>query len=147
MKDWIKNKSKQTGTPPNVLLQTYMMERLVERVSISHYRNNLILKGGFLIASMVGIDRRTTKDLDATAKGLSITQDGLKVILGEIISLDADDGATFEIQDIKNIHDISEYDDFRVSNLFGYAVHLIHTVIGVSSWLQQRQCNPSLPRL
>ena len=115
LKDWIKNKSRQTGTPPNVLLQTYMMERLVERVSISHYHNNLILKGGFLIASMVGIDRRTTKDLDATAKGLPITKDGLKKILGEIISLDADDGATFEIQDIRNIHDISEYDDFRVS--------------------------------
>jgi predicted nucleotidyltransferase component of viral defense system len=115
LKDWIKNKSKQTGTPPNVLLQTYMMERLVERVSISPYRNNLILKGGFLISAMVGIDRRTTKDLDATAKGLALSRDGIKGILAEIISLDADDGAVFEIQSIRNIHDISEYDDFRVS--------------------------------
>ena len=115
LKDWIKNKSKQTGTPPDVLLQTYMMERFLERVSISPYRTNLILKGGFLIAAMVGVDRRTTKDLDATAKGLPISQDSLRGILSEIISLDADDGVEFEIQDIKNIHDISEYDDFRAS--------------------------------
>jgi predicted nucleotidyltransferase component of viral defense system len=115
LKDWIKNKSKQTGTPPNTLMRTYMMERLLERVSMSPYRNNLILKGGFLIAAMVGIDKRTTEDLDATAKGMPISEDGLKGILGEIISLDADDGATFEINSIKSIHDIGEYDNFRVS--------------------------------
>ncbi|MCL1908660.1 MAG: nucleotidyl transferase AbiEii/AbiGii toxin family protein [Holophagaceae bacterium] len=115
LKDWIKNKSKQTGTTPNALMQTYMMERLLERLSISPYRNNFILKGGFLIAAMVGVGRRTTKDLDATAKGLSINQNNIKAILNKITSLDAGDGANFEIQDIKNIHDISEYDDFRVS--------------------------------
>jgi predicted nucleotidyltransferase component of viral defense system len=104
-----------------------MMERFLERVSISPYRNNLILKGGFLIASMVGINQRTTKDLDATLKGLPITKGGLKGILDEIISLDANDGVYFEIQDIKNIHDISEYDDFRVStwaSLYTVRVHM-----------------------
>ena len=115
LKDWIKNKSKQTGVPANVLLQTYMMERLLERMSISSYRDNLILKGGFLIAAMVGIDRRSTMDMDATVKGLPISYDGIRELLNEIISLDAGDGVTFEIQDIKNIHDVSEYDDFRVS--------------------------------
>ena len=115
LKDWIKNKSKQTGAPANVLLQTYMMERLLVRVSISSYRDNLILKGGFLIAAMVGIDRRTTIDMDATVKGLSVSREGITEILNGIISLDTDDGVSFEIQDIKNIHDISEYDDFRVS--------------------------------
>ncbi|MCL2437404.1 MAG: nucleotidyl transferase AbiEii/AbiGii toxin family protein [Clostridiales bacterium] len=115
LKDWIKNKSKQTGTPANVLLQTYMMERLLERVSISRYRGNLILKGGFLIAAMVGIDRRTTMDMDTTLKGLPVSREGIKNILSEIISFDADDGVSFEIQDIKNIRDISEYDDFRIS--------------------------------
>jgi predicted nucleotidyltransferase component of viral defense system len=92
-----------------------MMERLLERVSISPYRDNLILKGGFLIAAMVGIDRRTTMDMDTTVKGLPVSRDGIENILSEIISLDADDGISFEIQDIKNIRDISEYDDFRVS--------------------------------
>ena len=115
LKDWIKNKSKQTGAPANVLLQTYMMERLLERVSLSPYRDNLILKGGFLIAAMVGVGRRTTMDMDTTVKGLPVSREGVGSILTEIISVDADDGVTFEIQDIKNIHDISEYDDFRVS--------------------------------
>ena len=115
LKDWIKNKSGQTGTPANVLLQTYMMERLLERVSISSYRDNLIIKGGFLIAAMVGIDRRTTMDMDTTVKGMPVSRESIESILGEVISLDADDGVSFEIQDIKNIRDISDYDDFRVS--------------------------------
>jgi len=115
LKDWIKNKSKQTGVPANTLLQTYIMERLVERVSISQYRENLILKGGFLIAAMVGIDRRSTMDLDTTLKGLPINRKKIEDILKDIISIDAGDNIVFEIRDIKNIHDISEYDDFRIS--------------------------------
>ena len=115
LKDWIKNKSKQTGTPANALLQTYMMERFLERVSVSAYRDNLILKGGFLIAAMVGIDRRTTMDMDTTVKGLPVNREETEKIFNEIISIDTDDGVTFEIQDIKNIRDISDYDDFRIS--------------------------------
>ena len=115
LKDWIKNKSKQTGVPANVLLRSYMMERLLERVSLSSYRENIILKGGFLIAAMVGIDRRSTMDMDTTIKGLPISYEGIGNILREIMSVDTGDRVTFEIQDIRNIHDISEYDDFRVS--------------------------------
>jgi predicted nucleotidyltransferase component of viral defense system len=115
LKDWIKNKSQQIGTPANVLLQSYMMERLLERVSLSSYRENMILKGGFLIAAMVGIDRRSTMDIDTTIKGLPISRENLVGILEEIIAIDTADGVTFEIQDVKNIHDVSEYDDFRVS--------------------------------
>jgi len=70
LKDWIKNKSAQTGAPANMLLQNYMMERLLERISLSPYRKNMILKGGFLIAAMVGIDKRSTMDMDTTIKGI-----------------------------------------------------------------------------
>ena len=115
LKDWIKNKSKQTGASANILLRSYMMERLLERVSLSSYRENMILKGGFLISAMVGIDRRSTMDMDTTMKGLPVSRKGIENILQEIINLDVGDGVTFEIQNIKNIHDISEYDDFRVS--------------------------------
>ena len=115
LKDWIKNKSKQTGVPANVLLRSYMMERLLERVSLSPYRGNMILKGGFLIAAMVGIDRRSTMDMDTTMKGLPVSRETIEGILKEIINIDAGDGVVFEIQDIKNIHDISEYDDFRIA--------------------------------
>jgi predicted nucleotidyltransferase component of viral defense system len=115
LKDWIKNKSKQTGAPTNTLLQSYMMERLLERISLSSYRENMILKGGFLIAAMVGVDKRSTMDMDTTIKGISVDRKSIETILREILSVDAGDDVKFEIQDIKNIHDISEYDDFRVS--------------------------------
>jgi predicted nucleotidyltransferase component of viral defense system len=123
LKDWIKNKSRQTGTPANVLLQNYMMERFLERVSLSDYRENIVLKGGFLIAAVVGVDKRSTMDMDTTVKGLTVNRESIERILTDIISIDASDGVTFELQDIKNIHDISEYDDFRVSLLAAF-----HTV-------------------
>jgi predicted nucleotidyltransferase component of viral defense system len=115
LKDRIKNKSKQTDVHANTLLQNYMMERFLERVSLSKYRENIILKGGFLIASMVGVDKRSTMDLDTTVKNLPFNREEIERIMLQIITIDADDGVTFEIQDICNIRDISQYDDFRVS--------------------------------
>ena len=115
LKAWLKNKSKQTGVPANVLLQTYMMERLLERVSLSSYRDNLILKGGFLIAAMIGIDRRTTMDMDTTVKDLPVSSESVKAMLDEIISIGVEDGVSFKIQNMVNIRNVSEYDDYRVS--------------------------------
>jgi len=115
LKDWVKNKSDKTGIPANTLLHSYMMERFLERVSLSVYRENMILKGGFLIAAMVGIDSRSTMDLDTTIKGLPVGHEEIEKIINEIISIDTGDSVTFEILNIKNIHDVSDYDDFRVS--------------------------------
>jgi len=115
LKDWIKNKSKETGTHANELLQNYMLERLLERISLSPYRENMIIKGGFLIAAMVGVDLRSTMDLDTTIKGLPISREKIVSMMNEIISIPVNDGVSFEIKDIKNIRDISEYDDYRVS--------------------------------
>lgn len=69
LKDLIRNLSKQKNVEAEIILRNFMLERLLERVSISKYRDNFILKGGMLIAAMVGIDTRTTMDLDATIKG------------------------------------------------------------------------------
>ena len=115
LKSYIKNKSKQTGTHANELLQKYMMERFLERMSLSDYRENMILKGGFLIAAMVGVDKRSTMDMDMTLKGLPVNREEIEKILREIIAIPIGDGVAFEIKGIKNIHAISEYDDFRVS--------------------------------
>ena len=87
----------------------------MERVSASVYRVNMILKGGFLIAAMVGVGKRSTMDIDATIKGLSINRAEIEKIIREIINIDIGDGIIFEIQNIKNIHETGEYDDFRVS--------------------------------
>ena len=115
LKSYIKNKSKQTGTHSNELLQNYMLERFLERISLSTYRENIILKGGFLIAAMVGVDKRSTMDMDTTVKGLPVNREEIEKMVREIIAVEVDDGVAFEIKSIKNIHDISEYDDYRVN--------------------------------
>jgi len=117
LKDKLKNKSKDTGTHATELLQNYMLERFLERMSRSSYHENMILKGGFLIAAMVGVNKRSTMDIDTTTKGLPVNREGVEKIIREIISVDVDDGVTFEVIDIKNIHGVNEYDDFRISFL------------------------------
>jgi predicted nucleotidyltransferase component of viral defense system len=92
-----------------------MMERLLERISISRYKDNFILKGGFLIAAMVGIDIRSTMDMDTTIKGIPVNRESIEKILNEIMSIELDDNVTFRLKAVKSIHDVSDYDDFRVS--------------------------------
>ncbi|TYC85557.1 nucleotidyl transferase AbiEii/AbiGii toxin family protein [Acetobacterium wieringae] len=127
LKDWINNRAKREGVIANTLLQSFMMERLLERIAVSDYRDNFILKGGFLIAAMIGIDMRSTMDMDTTLKGISIDQPEIQKILSEIMSIDLEDHVNFNIKGIKSIHDTSEYDDFRVSleaNFFTIKVNL-----------------------
>lgn len=92
-----------------------MMERLLERIAVSGYRENFILKGGFLIAAIVGIGARSTMDMDATIKGLPVNESSIKDIITEILSIPINDNVTFELSSIKPIHDDVEYKDFRVS--------------------------------
>lgn len=115
LKDRINNMAKNNNLIANTLLQNFMMERFLERISISKYKDNFIIKGGFLIAAIVGLDMRSTMDIDSTIKGVSINRKSLEKILNEILSIQIDDNVTFILKDMKNIHDISEYDDFRVS--------------------------------
>lgn len=115
LKDWINNMAKRDNLVASTVLQNYMMERLLERISVSRYRDNLILKGGFLIAAMVGIDIRSTMDMDTTIKGMLVNQAEVIKMLSEIIAIDVGDNVVFEIVGVKNIHDVSDYDDFRVS--------------------------------
>lgn len=114
LKDWINNLAKRNNLVANTLLQNYMMERFLERVAVSPYKDNFILKGGFLIAAMVGIDLRSTLDMDTTIKGLPVDKDTIEKIISEILSIDIGDNVTFSMKSIKNIHDVSEYDDFRI---------------------------------
>lgn len=115
LKDWISNMAKQDNLVANTVLQNYMMERFLERVSLSRYKYNFILKGGFLIAAMVGIDMRSTMDMDTTIKGISVDRNSIERIINEIIAIDIGDNVNFNIKSLKRIHDLSDYDDFRVS--------------------------------
>ncbi len=114
LKDWISKMAKQNNLVANTVLQNYMMERFLERVSVSRYKDNFILKGGFLIAAMVGIDMRSTMDMDTTIKGIPADRETIERIVNEILSIDIGDNVTFTIKNIKSIHDVSDYDDFRI---------------------------------
>jgi hypothetical protein len=115
LKDWINNIAKRDNLVANTVLQNFMMERLLERIAVSEYKDNFILKGGFLIAAMIGIDMRSTMDMDTTIRGIPVDHNAIEKILNEIMLIDLDDHVNFKIKSIKSIHDISEYDDFRVS--------------------------------
>lgn len=115
LKDRINNMAKENKLMANTVLQNFMMERLLERISVSKYKDNFILKGGFLIASMVGISMRSTMDMDTTIKGIPVHRETLEVIINEILSIELDDNVTFRLKTIRKIHDVSDYDDFRVS--------------------------------
>ena len=92
-----------------------MFERLVERLSISKYKENFILKGGLLIASMIGIAERTTMDMDTTIQGLPMTEEEIEKIIKEILALDVEDGIHFEYQGMQPIREDDEYNNFCVS--------------------------------
>lgn len=72
LKDLIRNLSKKNAADAQILMRNYMMERFLERISLSAYRDKFILKGGMLVAAMVGLDARSTMDLDATVKGANV---------------------------------------------------------------------------
>lgn len=117
LKAKMKNISKETRISAQLVLQNYLLERLLERISLSDYRDNFILKGGFLIASMVGLDTRATMDMDVTIKGEPVTVENIRAIFERIIQIQVDDAIAFEF---KSISEIREGDDYN-----GYRVHLI----------------------
>ena len=115
LKAWIKNMSAKVDVNENIILQNYMLERLLERSAVSEYKYKFILKGGMLITAIVGIDMRNTLDIDATIKGFDLEKDNLENILNEIFNIDLDAGVTFEFRGIKEIRQEDEYGGYRVS--------------------------------
>ena len=115
LKAWIKNMSAKVEVNENIILQNYMLERLLERISVSEYKYKFILKGGMLITAIVGIDMRNTLDMDATIKGFDLEKDNLENILDDIFKIDLDDGVNFEFKGIKEIRQEDEYGGYRVS--------------------------------
>ena len=115
LKALIKNLAKLKGISAQLLMQNYMLERLLERISISQYQSYFILKGGFLIASIVGLDTRTTMDLDTTIKGLPLTLDTAQRFFTDICLISVDDDISFEVLDCSNIRETDDYNGIRVS--------------------------------
>ena len=109
LKDLIRNLSKEKSADAQILMRNYMMERFLERISRSAYKDKFILKGGMLVAAMVGLDARSTMDIDATVKGATIGVDEVTDIITEIIGVQIDDGVEFHIKRVSEIMDEAEY--------------------------------------
>ncbi len=109
----IRNKAAGDGDKAQILLRIYMMERLLERISVSGYRDNFILKGGMLVSSLVGVDMRTTMDIDTTVRAIPLTQEKAKEFLKEIMAIDLEDNVSFRITKVENIMEGHEYEGIR----------------------------------
>ena len=114
-------------------MQNYMLERLLERISLSEYKPNFILKGGFLISAIVGLDTRATMDLDTTIKGYDLTIENLKQIFESICSINVDDDVTFEIYNVSEIREGDEYPGYRVHLKALYAPLAVPLTVDVTT--------------
>lgn len=115
LKAVIKNIAKDKHISAQLVMQNFMLERLLERISVSDYRQNFILKGGFLIAAMVGLDTRATMDMDVTIKGWSVTEESVKKMFIDICEVDLQDDVIFEFKKMEEIREGDEYTGYRVS--------------------------------
>ena len=96
------------------VLQMYFFERFLDRLSKSKYKFNFVIKGGFLISSIIGVDNRTTMDMDTTVKGVALKEEVIKNILEEILNINVNDNISFAINNIKHIREDDEYENFRI---------------------------------
>jgi predicted nucleotidyltransferase component of viral defense system len=115
LKDKIRKLAKEKSADAQILMRTYMMERLLERISISEYKKNFILKGGLLIASLVGLDFRSTMDVDTTIKGFDVNLTSVEQMIQNLIDVPLEDGVLFQIKNIDSIMEEAEYPCIRVS--------------------------------
>lgn len=115
VKGRIKSLAKQKNADARTLMRVYMMERFLERVSVSKYKDNFIIKGGMLITAMVGVSLRSTMDIDTSIKNQNLSEVDIRKILDEIGQIDIQDGVSFEIKNVSEIMDEMEYPGLRFS--------------------------------
>jgi hypothetical protein len=113
LKDLINNKAKKFNLNPQTLLNRFFMERFLERISLSKYKNNFVLKGGILVSSIVGIDSRMTKDMDLAVQKLRLNEDVIKGVFKEIIAIEIDDATKFKLLSLVPIREGTDYHGFK----------------------------------
>lgn len=114
IKGRIKNVAKQNGSDPITLLRIYMMERFLERITYSKYKDDFIVKGGILVTSMIGISMRSTLDIDTTIRNFDLTKEETTRIINEIKDISLDDHIEFILNDVSDIMDNMEYPGIRI---------------------------------
>lgn len=115
LKAYIKKKAAEKQISAQLVMQNYMLERLLERISLSKYKNNFIIKGGFLVSAIVGLDTRATMDLDTTIKGVTLTHEAIISIFKEVCAIQIDDDVQFETVSVADIRETDDYPGIRVS--------------------------------
>ncbi|MDU2312542.1 MAG: nucleotidyl transferase AbiEii/AbiGii toxin family protein [Varibaculum cambriense] len=115
LKSKIKNQALQKGVDPRVLIRIYMMERFLDRVARSKYRERFVLKGGMLISYLVGVGIRTTMDIDTPMRNLPLTEDNVRAFIADVLKIDVHDGITFRLVAIELIMEEAYYPGFRVT--------------------------------
>lgn len=115
LKGAIRNLAKKKGIHAQEVLQIFMFERIIERLSVSPYKDRFILKGGLLISAILGVAERTTMDMDTTVKGLPMDEQSIRKAIREILDQPVDDGIEFQLLDLTPIREDDEYENFRAS--------------------------------
>ena len=113
LKALVRNRSHGDNAKAMTLIRNFVMERFLERMSLSKYSGNLILKGGLLVASMVGLDNRATMDIDTTIRNYNLSAEDLGKMVEDIIAVPLDDGIQFAVKSVENIMDGAEYPGIR----------------------------------
>lgn len=115
LKALVRNKSQGDSTKTQLIIRNYIMERFLERLSISSYKDNIIIKGGILIASIVGHENRSTMDIDSTVKNTDLTLESIEELVLDVMNITLEDSVEFKILDISPIMDNLDYPGIRVS--------------------------------
>lgn len=114
LKARIKARAKEAGVSPQLMMQDYLLERLLERISLSDYSDNVVIKGGMLISSLIGISSRVTKDLDTTVRGMELTHENAEKAFSDICGIQVDDDISFSFVRTEDIRDEDDYPGIRV---------------------------------
>lgn len=133
LKGYLRNLAKEKKISAQELLQVFMFERLIERLSMSEYRDNLVLKGGLLVASLIGIDERTTMDMDTTIVGYPVTEESMEALIKDILAVKLDDDIQFKYIGLTPIRKNDDYSNYTITLEARYEGILVPLKIDVTT--------------
>ena len=149
IKGAIRNISKKTGVNPNSLLQMCLFEGILEKLSKSKYSKNIILKGGLLISSLIGVDMRSTMDMDTTIRGIPLNEESISNILNEILAIKIDADIQYKLIKLSQIRQEDVYEDFcaSISCVFGKINAILNIDITTGDIITPREMNYSYSKI
>ena len=149
IKGAIRNISKKTGVNPNSLLQMCLFEGILEKLSKSKYSENFILKGGLLISSLIGVDMRSTMDMDTTVRGIPLNEESISNILNEILAIEIDADIEYNLIKLSPIRQEDVYEDFcaSISCVFGKINATLNIDITTGDVITPREMNYSYSKI